>query len=229
MSRLYTFLLFLVLSSTVSAQQKMFISAEAGWSDDHYRLADPGGRFLKPVLGSGLFGIAVRRMISPHVYLETGLYTREYHEGLSFAKDYSTSGTGRRFGQLPMRVGGRWQFFGRRFSARPYAGLALNVTGEYDEWPMQGRYIYGNSDTMDYEAKMLYQTQVFFLVQTGLSVEMRLGKRIDLGVTASYNWGLQKIQLQRIRYSVNHGQEITAIVSTRGGYNSVAAILSYRF
>lgn len=225
-------ILFLFISLSVSCYSQkasVFISAEAGWSDDHYRMDDPGGRFLAPKLGSGYFGIAVRKLLSSHFYVEGGVYTREYHQGISLGSEFSTSGTGRRFAQVPMRIGGRWSFFNDRIAVRPAGGLIFNVTGKFDDGGSLGSISYQNGDKVEYSYKTLYQTDAFFLANTNLTLECRVGKKIYLGLSASYNRGLQKIQLQQIEYTVNGGPVLNATASTRGGYNSVTGTFSYRF
>ena len=229
MPRLFSTCLFLIfLQHCCLAQKPVFITVEVGWSDDHYKMNDPGGRFNAPSLGAGLYGIAVRKMISSHAYLETGLYTREYHEGLAFKNELSSSGSGRRFGQIPMRVGGSWGLFKDRVLLRPAAGLALNMTGNYEDGLSWGTVDHSGTQ-IEYSYKTRYQTQVFFLVQTSFAMELRVGKKTYLGLSSSCNWGLEKILLQEIRYSVNGGPQTVATASTRGGYFSIAGTFSYRF
>jgi hypothetical protein len=215
--------------SCYSQKSSVFISAEAGWSDDHYKIDDSGGRFLAPQLGSGYFGLTIRKLVASHFYIEGGIYTREYHQGVALGGEFSTSGTGRRFAQVPMRIGGRWSFFNDRIAIRPAGGLIFNVTGKYDGGGSSGSVTYQDGDKVEYSYKTLYQTDAFFLANTKLTLECRVGKKIYLGLSGSYNWGLQKIQLQQIEYTVNSGPVINATAFTKGGYNSVTGTFSYRF
>jgi hypothetical protein len=229
MYRLFFVSICLALSAFCSAQSSTFITAEIGWSDDHYSMTDPGGRFERPSLGAGLYGIAVRHMLTPHFFIESGIYTREYHQGIAIRKGYSVGGSGRRVAQLPMRVGANLGVFNNRILIRPYGGLALNITGERDEENVESAFTYEDNSVLAYKYKILYQTQVFFLAQAGLALDIRLGKRTYIGASSSWNWGLQKIQLQHISYTVDGGPVVSAVSSTRGGYQSIVASFSYRF
>jgi|GEM_PF-4717755 len=225
-------ILFMILFAAVSCysqKSSIFISAEAGWSDDHYQMNDIGSRFDAPQLGSGYFGIAVRKLVTAHLYVEGGVYTRGYHQGVALKGGLSLSGSGRRFAQFPMRVGGRWSLFNDRISIRPAGGLIFSVTGKYDGRGPLDLVDRQNGDQVEYTYNTIYQTDAFFLAHANFSVECRVGKKVYLGLSSSYNWGLQKIQLQRIEYTVNGGAVMKATASTMGGYNSITGTLSYRF
>lgn len=209
-------------------QRPVFIGAEIAYSEDHYQVHDPGGKVVHAQLGCALFGLTVRKMISSCFYLETGVYTREYKEGIGFKDNLSSSGTGRRVGQLPLRIGVSLPVLKKRFFIRPVAGLVLNVAGKQEYSNSWGDILYPDGDILHFEYDYKYQTDVFFLMQVGLSVDIRLGQRCFLGISASHYEGLQKIHIQEIKYGMNNDPLSSVSTSSKGNFCSVGAVFSYR-
>lgn len=216
-----------ICRQTCFSQSKVFITAEAGWSDDHFAMNDPGHSFLVPDAGSGYFGVSVGKMLKKHLYVETGIYTRKYSESIQqVGSEGPSGGSGRRFAQIPLRVGGRWEFFGKRVAVRPYGGVVINITGKNDRWPSWFDYGPGTGPLL-YTYKFRYPTDVFALAQAGMTLEYRIAKKMYLGVSSSYNWGFEKMMIQDISYTLN-GNAQKATSSSRGGFNSITASVSFR-
>jgi outer membrane protein W len=230
MLRFLLFLLFTTFCSQICfSQSKVFISAEAGWSDDHFKMNDPGNAFLVPEAGSGYFGLTAGRMFSKHLYVESGIYTRQYSEQIRRAgSEGGSGGSGRRFAQVPIRIGGRWEFINSRIAVRPYGGLVINVTSKYNRGGsrMDSTDENGNVTTI-YSYEFRYPTDVFALAQAGMTLECRIAKKTYLGISSSYNWGGEKMMIQDIVYTSN-GTQRKATLSGWGNFNSITASLSFR-
>jgi hypothetical protein len=226
--------LFLLLSFACSqkgfCQSGFFITAEAGWSDDHYTMDDPGNTFRTPsYAGSGYFGLTVGKILRKYFYVESGIYTRQYSESIQrISADGPSGGSGRRFAQIPFRVGGRWELLKNRIAVRPYGGLVVNITGNYDRGVAWSETTDENGNvTIHYAYRYRYPTNVFSLAQAGMTIECRVGKKVYLGLSSSYNWGFEKMMIQDITYPLN-GAEQKASSFSRGNFNSITGSLSFR-
>ncbi|MET0463156.1 MAG: hypothetical protein ABW007_08375 [Chitinophagaceae bacterium] len=232
MPRIFLILLFFfAVSSQSFSQSGFFMTVEAGWSDDHYKMDDPGNTFRAPEdAGSGYFGLTVGKMLRKHLYVESGIYTRQYSERIQrIDAEGSSGGAGRRFAQIPFRVGGRWEFFNNRIAVRPYGGLLINITGRYDRGVAWSESTDENGVvTIHYAYEYRYPTNVFSLAQAGMTLECRIGKKVYLGLSSSYNWGFEKMMIQDIVYPLN-GSEQKASSSSRGNYNSITGSFGVRF
>ncbi|MCG2615503.1 hypothetical protein LZZ85_14480 [Terrimonas sp. NA20] len=223
-------LLFLTSLQDVFSQSGFFMSVETGWSDDHYKMDDPGKTFRSPEdAGSGYFGLTVGKMLRRHLYIESGIYTRQYSERIQrIDAEGSSGGAGRRFAQVPFRVGGRFEFLKNRIAIRPYGGLVINVTGKYDRGVSWSESTDENGNvTIHYAYEYRYPTNVFSLAQAGMTVECRVGKRVYLGLSSSYNWGFEKMMIQEILYPLNGGEQ-KALSWSKGDFNSITGSVSFR-
>jgi hypothetical protein len=218
----------LLITHISHAQRPVFIGAEISYSKDYYQVSDPGGQIVQAQLSSALYGLTIRKMISSRFYVESGIYTRQYQEGIGLKGIISTGGTGRKVGQLPLRIGASLPVLKKRFFIRPVAGLVLNVAGKKKYSNSWGDVSYPDGNILHYEYDYKYQTDVFFLVQAGLSVDLRLGKKCFLGISANHYEGLQKIHIQQIKYGMNNDPFSAASTSSKGNFCSVGAVFSYQ-
>jgi hypothetical protein len=217
-----------VLTFASAAAQPTYIGVEVANGTDISRFDDQAG-YIQPsqLLDAGILGIKVRHVVAEPLFLETGLYTREYKIGFKYKNRFETGGTGRRAYLLPLRAGLRIPLFNKHLYISPVGGLVMATTDNQEGGEGYGSWTEPSGDKLEYYYTIRYPVQTYFLLQGGMSIDIRLFRKAFLSVMANYYAGMNKLWVQDIDYTIN-GIEYNATGYVKGSCSSFGIGLSYQ-
>ena len=214
-SLLYLCLLF----SWCSLQAQHSISFDLNFNKDAMQLQDNGGQLRAPLHKNVSFGLSYRYLLKRRIAISTGIALKGFDQSVSFKSfPYFSAGMGTQAIQVPLLLGYRLAFGPqRRFAVTPLAGFTFN-------WPLAGSVsnndgiFRGGNQSMYFQSSYRLQQTTSF--SAGLLLEIRMRRRISLGITAQYNYGSQPLSRENILYGSAYapGPVYQAQLTTHGTY-----------
>ena len=233
---------FTLAASLLFAQNKTYVGLEVGVSNDIYQIFEnnvekenggSGSQLKKVPLLSGIRGLNIRQEIGSRFFVETGVIEKRYQTGIGFKAEcgYTTTDA---FTSLiiPIRFGTSINFFKDKVRLTPVIGYSFSrnylppfhggLSGEeYGSQPPAA----GNSYKYQYSTQ--FHAKNHSLLQTGLGLDVLLGKSWMASFSANYYTGFNKVISQDIRYSVNNNPVQAAQAYSTGNMFTVGVGLKY--
>jgi len=220
MNRFFTCCICLLTSVVSQAQSHTYIGSEVAYSEDIFHMDDPGGYLKRAPLSAALWGVNIRHVMLQHLFVETGLYSRGYKQGIMFKNEMGTTSTDRSATMIPFRIGGRFPFFKEAIAVCPVVGYTLALASEGQTLKVEADNSFDGT-RVQYIYTLQYVSQSFSLLQAGLGVDIRLARKVLLSINSNYYSGLNKTLIQHISYSVNNGANNNATAYTKGSFYTV--------
>jgi hypothetical protein len=228
---LLTKLFFFFLLTTGFAQNRTYVGVEAAVTNDLYHIYDNGGGLKNVPLISGLWGFNVRKEISKRAFLEIGLLTKHYPEGIGFkiVPGYS-GGSGETAILIPFRVGSKINLHQEKIHVVSVLGFSYGVISHFNDinGGSTGSQATAKGDTVYYEAASSYYRKNFPLIQGGIRIEFEVLNAALLSLSGDYYAGLRKLSGQQISYSVNSLPVQKATAESKGNAFAFGIAVSYR-
>ena len=233
MRKIFSMLLAVLLSTTCFPQKKTYIGIEGSIANDRVTIEDNGNELKHVPLLAPLVGINFRHEIYKNLFVEAGLLYKPYDEGMGFKLDrgYST-GTGFNSWIIPLRIGTSIKLFEGIINLVPVIGYSFcrNQDYGYDSVYAPGSswgYIKTQQNSIAYSGATTYNNKTFSLVQTGLGIEVKLFRTVNLNFSANYYLGLNKVYQQDVLYNINNSPDQSAKMVSKGQFWSVGVKLQY--
>ncbi len=216
--------LLIQVGANAQLSSKLYMGFDLTFATDNYRIEDPGGHLVKGQLSSAVYGMTFRYMADKHSFVETGLYRRMHREGIYFHKDYGATGTGRWSFMIPLRFGMTIPVV-KNVRISPVAGFVLGISKneDYEVWG-EGNTKISDAEEYSWRYDIDYPTDVYTLLQAGLSIDVRVFNNCMLRFTTSYYAGLQELYVQDTRYTAKNGPQVQAKIINKGSFLAAPGI-----
>jgi len=224
-----TILLLVVTLTTISAQNRTYIGAEAAVTHDIYEIADYGTELKEIPLINGLWGLNIRQDLNKKVFLEIGLLRKYYNEGIGFKTSGGYSETNAITAWLiPLRLGTRMNLNKEKIHLVSVLGLVYGINSDYGYGGGSGFEKVSGGDSIYYSYTSYYNfSKRLPLIQAGLGLEFKLFQTALLSLSTNYYAGLKKLIQQDITYTVNNGLEQRGTAISKGDTFGLGVALKY--
>ena len=211
-------------------QQGYYCRFELGPTGDIFQYTDNGNQIgFNPVLNAA-WGMAIGKEFTPLFTLETGFYFNYYAESFYFKKLRSNTNNNGIFDtwQIPFRLKSGIHIYRDILVLGTTVGLNYCINHNVDNKSLGTGKVYSLDDTIQFNyAGKGFGIKNFFLLETGLFLDMKLYKGFHLCLTASYFNGFKKLYENNITYQLNKGTPYNGAITTNGDYFSVMFGLKY--
>lgn len=227
MTRFFACLLALGLHGVAMAQSQTMAGFDIAFAGDFIQIKDPNGNITNPQTSSAFYGVAIRRYIDKHFYIEGGVYRKAHREGIAFANYYSATSTGIQSVMVPVRFGVSIPLLKKSVMISPEAGLTTGVTNEDYNIRAEGQFQEPGNKAYYFTYTLQYPSRIFFLVQMGANADIRLFRNTFLHLSSGYYGGLQKVIIEHISYSVDGNPLLPATIYNCSSFYTVGIGLRF--
>jgi hypothetical protein len=233
MTRVIMFLAITIVAAPILAigQKKTYFGVEASVTGDIYKINDNGNEIRKKPLTSGFWGFNIKQELTSNFFLETGLIRKYYYEGVNFNKISGISSTNAiNAWFIPIRFGAYLNLKKNKIFIVPVIGYNFCINSDYGYGNGGGSGFVdesnGNKVTYDYISNYNL-AKTFSLIQTGIGVEFKLLKTASISFYSNYYFGLKKVILLNINYSINNSTAKSAEAISKGNMTSFGVQAKY--
>lgn len=225
----------LLLCLVVFSQKKTFMGVEGNLANDRLSIEDNGKQLQHVPLLAPLVGVTIRQEINHYFFTEIGLFYKPYDEGIGFKVDHTGYATSTGFDSwiVPFRLGTYLQAHNKKIRLTPVIGYSIckNQDYGYDSVYAPGsgswNYTITHSDSVAYDYSVTYNNKTFSLIQTGIGIEIKLLKTLNLNFSANYYFGLNHVYQQDVLYRINGSSNQSAKMISKGQFWSIGVGLQY--
>jgi hypothetical protein len=82
-------------------------------------------------------------------------------------------------------------------------------------------------DSIAFSEATTYNNKIFSLIQTGLGIEVKLFRTVNLNFSANYYIGLNRVYQQDVLYNINASPNQSAKMTSKGQFWNVGIKLQY--
>lgn len=223
------FVLFLFISKSYP-QEGFYCRFELGPTGDIFQFTDNGSQLgFKPVMYAS-WGVAVGKEFTPLFTLETGFYSNYFAESFYFKRLKETTSINGIYDtwQIPLRLKSGVHIFRDVLVFGTTVGVNYCIRYNKEKNSTGIGKIAAPQDTVDYSySSKDFGINNYFLLETGLFLDLKLFKGFHLCLTGSYFNGFKKIYENQITYIINHGTPSCGAIATNGDYYSIMCGLKY--
>jgi len=211
------------------SQKKTFFGIEAAVTGDIYKIEDNANEIKKTPITSGIWGFTIKQELTNDLFLETGLTRKYYSEGVNFEKISTVSSHNAINAWLiPIRFGTFLNLSKNKILLVPLVGYNFCINSDYGYGDGSGFVTEANGSTVNYSYTSNYNlAKTFSLLQTGIGLEFTLFKTAAISVNSNYYFGLKKVIVLNIDYSINNSGNQSAQASSKGNMISLGLQAKY--
>ena len=211
--------LFCLLSTQVGAQEKTWITLEAGPQWSMLKVSDPQGYFQGANVISFMSGITLGQEIIPNLMLSTGVMYIPRNDGINMIDDRPNQSSWKASSSflIPVRAEYRIQPTEYPVSFTPRIGYIYNMDSQSDE-PYSASSILSAPDgtALSYDIQQLSDQSISHLLEIGMGVNLRFSNSWQCSLNLSYMTSL--LGSPATRYSLDYSDGAGTTPST--GYTS---------
>jgi len=208
-----------LLSTQAGAQEKTWLTLEAGPQWSMLKVSDPDGYFQGANVISFMSGITVGQEILPNLSLSTGVLYIPRNDGINMHDDRPNQSGWQASSSIliPLRAEYRIQPTEYPVSFTPRIGYVYNRDTQSDE-PYTANSILSSPDgtPLTYDIQQLSDQNISHLLEIGMGVNLRFSNSWQCSLNLSYMTGL--LGTPATRYSLDYSDGAGTNVST--GYTS---------
>jgi hypothetical protein len=212
-------------------QKKTYFGIEAAVTGDIYKIEDNANEIKKTPVTSGLWGFNIKQELTNNLFLETGIIRKYYSEGVNFKKISSISSTNAiNAWFIPIRFGAFLNLKRNKIFIVPLIGYNFCINSDYGHGDGGGSGFVNetNGNKVNYDYTSSYNlAKTFSLLQTGIGVEFKLFKTASISFYSNYYFGLKKVIVLNINYSINNSSIQSAEAISKGNMASFGVQAKY--
>jgi len=212
------------------AQNGYYFRFELGPTFDVFQYTDNGNELGARPVSSGNWGLAFGKELTPLFTLETGFYWNYYAENYYFKTLKMYSGTTGIFDtwQIPLRLKGGIHIYRDVVIFGTTVGINYVINPENKNNTSGSGQLTNLKDTVTYNySPRQFLKKNFFLLETGLFLDLKLFKGFHLCLTGSYYTGFKKLYENTITYQINNSSPQVGALTTNGDYFNFLFGLKY--
>jgi hypothetical protein len=241
MYRLSLFVSLIILSFSVSAQNKTYLGIEGAITHDIFTIDPNINDFTVAFLGNSdnisqaslqeeSLGFTLSRELHKNFTIETGLISKKYVMGYRYAKGSYTGGdywNAFRARQIPLRLISNINIVKNKFDFITQIGYHFCVNRDFHK----NRILINQDDfASDYYSSAIYQPglrNIFSLLEAGCGIQLKLCKIYWISFSASFFTGFKNMTEIDITYKDESNKLHNGSAISKGDYWNVACSLRY--
>lgn len=207
-----------------------YLRFDLGPTGDVFQYTDNGRELGTRPVFDGIWGLAIGHEFTSLFAGETGFYWNYYTESFYFKNMKISTGSSGVYDvcQIPLRLKGGINIYRDILILGTTIGLSYCINPDYTFQSTGSGSIINGKDTISYDFKPKgFNIKNFFLLETGLFLDMKLFKGFHLCLTSSYFSGFKKLYENSINYHLNSGTIYNAATTTNGDYFNILFGLKY--
>jgi len=218
-----------LLSTQVGAQEKTWITLEAGPQWSMLKVSDPGGYFQGANVRSFMSGITVGQEIIPNLMLSTGVLYIPRNDGINMNDDRPNQSSWKASSSflIPVRAEYRIQPTEYPVSFSPRIGYIYNMDSQSDEPYLASSILSAPDGTvLSYDIQQLSDQNISHMLEIGMGVNLRFSNSWQCSLNLSYMTGLLGSPATRdsLYYSYRAGTTASTGYTSKG--NSLITTLA---
>lgn len=218
----------IAVASTSYCQEKVSIGITGAYTNDFFNPVDPSRSLIEMPLPSGSFGFTIRKEMTVRFFVETGLASKYYWEGIRFSQISSIWSSSDAFHSILLPISLGYNFpLARGYSLAPVGSLVSAIKTD-PLFPSRGSGSRSNSSqsiTYSYLQKE-FSNPFFFMAELRLALEKKIGNSFRLAFYHSRTFGFNTANEINVQYAIN-GTPYEGRYTSKGDYWSVGVGIAY--
>jgi len=205
------------------SQENISIGMEAAYTNDLYTHFDANRFLISVPLPNGAFGVTLRKELTGRIFLEGGLSSKSYSEGIGFDQiPVWIDNLAFHAVLIPIRVGYKIKFI-KGFQIVPSGSLltAIRTT------PLDPAMGFGSISNINFNySQKEVSDPFFFMTELRLALEKRIKNSFRISLFYSRTFGFETVNELDVEYSIN-GTPYQGQYVSKGDYWSVGVGIAY--
>lgn len=225
MKKIILSIIALVLSASMFAQNKTYIGLSSYTTSDVFTQTNDLGFSPHGELFDQLFGVSLRQELSKTHSIEIGYTEKAYKTqwgyrpidsislGINANDEYKSY-------QIPIRLISKFNIYKDRLSLSTIVGYSINGSSQgIKTISRNSETVYG-SDIISIQNTTNFKAKYYSLLETGLSLDLRIKENLTLSVFGSYHTGFKDVVQTNYSYQINSEPINSGSITNKGEYFS---------